>query len=1077
MTIQKADRSDNESLVSPSVDVAGVMSRSGGRIRDGLWLLLACLAMPFPGKAQVPLRILGVADKQISADAVSFRVPVSSGYAYAVTLDGRRVSADLNIAVTNADYHELSVSRTNMADGAVTNQLVRFIVRSSERKDAEWGLAPWVPYPVVNAAAAELSGAHLRLLLPQDYPLGMEIPVVAWIENAQNKAVRANALLKAEGHPTIQLRRGAGSGFLAATNAPGPLAYAAQIPGVQALKTVNLEAETTWSGVAGVLKGTVTWPPHSRIAVTNHLTISAGSRLLIGEGSIVKLSRGVNITNDGALFINGTEDRPVVFAPVSRSQPWGGFFMRKSTGSIDANGAIFVASGADPNGGAGHKSQQCLFFLDNRPRLALTNCAAFDLAGQFGHATGVSTNAADPNWTSVNIVRTLIQRCVTGGEWNGCNLKLLDSALLETPYATPVFADQDEDGIYFTYGEFVVRDTVIGLTRDDGIDSGSDNGGSVTASNVWIESTFHEAFAWSGGGGSSGTRRTTNDHCVVINCGQGFECGWSRGGVSYSPSVLVTQSLAIGNGTGARFGDNYDWSYYGFLSLSQSILLNNYRDVWGFNWQTDAGGWIYRESGMDIQNNLLTAPNPHHPNNAVWNPPADGWRLAEFMTTPPDASVGVAFVTWTNQLDMSAIFKGTPVGLSSFTTNTVGVDYSFEDATGTIARGTLTFAPGETIKRIYPSGFNVAGKSLVRLVLRNPVNGDLTGETAVDFQGTVPAPRAAFLADGSQMDLARLGEGAAVALTAPSSETVRIAYRWEMPGQSLGGDTLAFAPGQRLQWIVPPSTVPQDMNLLRLTVSGSEGAPWDGPTHFYLVKTVAASEPSGIVLLPRGALWKYDDTVTNAVPDWFGIHFNDSSWRQGLAPLGYASGETTPIGYGPDSSHKYITTYFRKEFNVTQASGFESLTFNLLRDDGAIAYLNGAEIFRINMPSGAATINTTASTNFGGAALLFDSTASLPVLLQDGTNVAAVEMHQNNGGSSDIVFDLEIIGNPPATPEALPQLYWGKFDPGSLVFAWSDPAWILDQAGEVAGPYTASGLASPVTLTTTNRQIFYRLRK
>ena len=92
--------------------------------------------------AQVPLDVVGPADKSVTADRVTLRVPSATGYSYAVQLDGRPLPTDLSIEVTAVDFHQLRVSRTNLVSGEVTNLLVRFIVRSSVRKDAEWGLQP-----------------------------------------------------------------------------------------------------------------------------------------------------------------------------------------------------------------------------------------------------------------------------------------------------------------------------------------------------------------------------------------------------------------------------------------------------------------------------------------------------------------------------------------------------------------------------------------------------------------------------------------------------------------------------------------------------------------------------------------------------------------------------------------------------------------------------------------------------------------------------------------------------------------------------------------------------------------------
>ena len=378
--------------------------------------------------AQVPLDVVGPADKSVTADRVTLRVPSATGYSYAVQLDGRPLPTDLSIEVTAVDFHQLRVSRTNLVSGEVTNLLVRFIVRSSVRKDAEWGLQPWTPYPPIDASSNELAGAHFDVITPQDYPCGLEIPVVAWLRDSADNAVRANGYLFAGGHPSIRILRGAGSGFLASNNPAGPLIYAPQLKGVQAARTINLEASTTWSNVAGSIAGAVSWPANSRIAVTNHLAIPAGASLTIGEGSVVRLSGGVNITNDGQILVNGTVSRPVVFTPGTRAQPWGGFFMRSSTSQLDANGTIFVASGADPNAGAGHRSEQCLFLMDNHSRFSLTDCAAIYMAGQFGHGYDKGIP-----WNDVVITRSLIQRCITGGEWNGTSLKLLPVGLDRSP--------------------------------------------------------------------------------------------------------------------------------------------------------------------------------------------------------------------------------------------------------------------------------------------------------------------------------------------------------------------------------------------------------------------------------------------------------------------------------------------------------------------------------------------------------------------------------------------------------------------------------------------------------------------
>lgn len=297
------------------------------------------------GAAQIPIE--GVQDRQVYADRVSFRVPAQAGDEDVVLLNAKSAPASVWVKVDQPDYYALQVRRTSTATGTEETRLVRFMVRSSERGDSEWGLPAWTPYPVINSASGDLAGAHLRLIAPKDYPTGLEIPLVAWIENSAGKAVRANGLLKAAGHPAIQLRRGVGSGFLANAHPAGPLHYAGDLAGQRTDKFVNLESNTVWAQVSGTISGEVVWPPNSRVAVAGSMTIPAGSSLTIEAGTIVRLDTGADIVLQGRLVIRGAMEQPVVFAPRARTQPRGGFILRTSAAQLDATGAIFTGSGAN----------------------------------------------------------------------------------------------------------------------------------------------------------------------------------------------------------------------------------------------------------------------------------------------------------------------------------------------------------------------------------------------------------------------------------------------------------------------------------------------------------------------------------------------------------------------------------------------------------------------------------------------------------------------------------------------------------------------------------------------------------
>lgn len=171
--------------------------------------------------------------------------------------------------------------------------------------------------------------------------------------------------------------------------------------------------------------------------------------------------------------------------------------------------------------------------------------------------------------------------------------------------------------------------------------------------------------------------------------------------------------------------------------------------------------------------------------------------------------------------------------------------------------------------------------------------------------------------------------------------------------------------------------------------------------------------PAEVVLVSRGSVWKYLDNGSNQGTGWILPSFNDSSWSSGPTELGYGDGdEATIVSFGPNASNKFTTTYFRRSFQVNNAGSYFNLTLRLKRDDGAVVYLNGTEVFRSNMPSGQIFFNTFASSAIGGTdETTFFETSVNPSLLLEGTNLLAVEVHQANLTSSDISFDLELVAS------------------------------------------------------------------
>ncbi len=199
-------------------------------------------------------------------------------------------------------------------------------------------------------------------------------------------------------------------------------------------------------------------------------------------------------------------------------------------------------------------------------------------------------------------------------------------------------------------------------------------------------------------------------------------------------------------------------------------------------------------------------------------------------------------------------------------------------------------------------------------------------------------------------------------------------------------------------------------------------ANWSGP-YFgsldYKLEAFAAvgyqfegwSKASFETLIEKEAEWIYLDNGTDQGTDWQLLDFNDSGWNLGQAQLGYGDGdENTVIFYGGVDDEKHITSYFRKTFTIDNLEEYTGeLILNLLRDDGAVVYLNGQEIVRSNMPSGPIDYLTGASSFISGNSEdLFLQFGINAQNLKQGENIIAIEIHQFNANSSDVSFDFEL---------------------------------------------------------------------
>lgn len=169
--------------------------------------------------------------------------------------------------------------------------------------------------------------------------------------------------------------------------------------------------------------------------------------------------------------------------------------------------------------------------------------------------------------------------------------------------------------------------------------------------------------------------------------------------------------------------------------------------------------------------------------------------------------------------------------------------------------------------------------------------------------------------------------------------------------------------------------------------------------------------------------WSYWDKASVPGVNWTTAAFKeDTTWKFGNGPLGYGDLDILKvISFGPNTNNKFITSYFKKRFDVTLAGISDKVAINMMADDGAVVYLNGVEVAKVNLPSGTINGTTLATKNVEGLEekvyLTFEIEKSKFI---EGENVIAVEVHQVSSVTSDLRFDLQMFNSTdPTNPVGL----------------------------------------------------------
>lgn len=266
---------------------------------------------------------------------------------------------------------------------------------------------------------------------------------------------------------------------------------------------------------------------------------------------------------------------------------------------------------------------------------------------------------------------------------------------------------------------------------------------------------------------------------------------------------------------------------------------------------------------------------------------------------------------------------------------------------------------------------------------------------------------------------------------------------------------------------------------------------YDSPDFYF----VTSNYVSQVAIFDITNEWRYTTDNQNGFP-WTGTDYDDSLWL-GPAPATFwcdyrGANEDIPslsTEMPADSGNwgfPFVTYYFRTHFAFTNNTVGASLLLDAYVDDGAVFYLNGVEIYRLRMAASPTAIyNSTVATGYpcdgdptcgADSILLTGDTISS---LVEGDNVLAVEVHNLDPQSPDVVFGLalnatvKLSDTTPAVMSIVPQ---GK----TSTISWTGSGYTLMQADAVTGTWTTvsgTNVASPFTVTNSATARFYRLQK
>lgn len=243
-------------------------------------------------------------------------------------------------------------------------------------------------------------------------------------------------------------------------------------------------------------------------------------------------------------------------------------------------------------------------------------------------------------------------------------------------------------------------------------------------------------------------------------------------------------------------------------------------------------------------------------------------------------------------------------------------------------------------------------------------------------------------------------------------------------------------------------------------------------------------------IIREGDTWRYFPGRSLPGENWTKTGFDDSSWNSGPSGFGYGDNDdATVLKDMSDKTTGYASVFIRKYFEVANPADIKHLNLAADYDDGFVAYVNGIEVARRNMPPGPVTNTTLASDEHeasrgDGASDPQEKEfiAVDPKLLVPGKNVIAVSGHNVAIDSTDLSLIVELYIHVTLTRGPFIQMpnpdevtvVWGTDAPtDSVVEYGSDKSC---KEGRVSSPTLVREHTVNIPHLTPGNNYFYRVR-